>query len=68
MKSNVMPSIVQIDAKQLKALVNEVKETVATDLIQVNKGQITSPSFGIVDMWNIHRNSKSAHLSWRSLL
>ena len=68
MKSNVMPSIVKIDAKELKELVNEVKETVATEMIQVNNSQNNSTRFGIVDMWNIHRNSKSAHLNWRTVL
>ena len=69
MKSNVMPSIVQIEANQLKELVNEVKETVATGIIQVKHSQTRkTPSFGVIDLWNIHRNSKSAHLGWRSLL
>ena len=69
MKSNVMPSIVQIEANDLKQLVSEVKETVATGLVQVNNNQETvKPRFGIVDLWNIHRNMKSAHLAWQSVL
>ena len=37
MNGNVMPSIVRIEADELKQLVNEVRETVATGLILVNK-------------------------------
>ncbi len=68
MKSNVMPSIVQIEANELKNLVSEVKETVATGMIQVNNKKAKTPRFGVVDLWNIHRNSKSAHLGWQSVL
>ncbi len=68
MKSNVMPSIVQIEANELKQLVNEVKETVATGLVQVNNKKASAPRFGVVDLWNIHRNMKSAHLGWQSVL
>ncbi len=69
MKSNVMPSIVQIEANQLKQLVNEVKETVATGVIKVNNSKSKkAPSFGVIDLWNIHRKSKSAHLGWQSVL
>lgn len=33
MKSNVMPSIVQIEANELRQLVTEVRETVAAGII-----------------------------------
>ena len=60
MKSNVMPSIVQIEANQLKQLVSEVKETVATGLVQVNKTKRTkTTSFGVVDLWNIRRGART---------
>jgi hypothetical protein len=69
MKSNVMPSIVQIEANELKQLVSEVKETVATEMIRVNNApKSVKPRFGVVDLWNIHRNMKSAHLGWHSVL
>lgn len=57
MKSDVMPSIIQMDKEELQQLVAEVKETVATG-IQLPKAR--KKSFGIVDMWNIRRNAKSA--------
>ncbi len=63
-----MPSIVQMEAKELKQLVSEVKETVATGIIQVNNQKSNKPSFTVVDLWNIHRNMKSAHLGWHSVL
>ncbi|MEO7530117.1 MAG: hypothetical protein ABIS69_01860 [Sediminibacterium sp.] len=60
MKSNVMPSIVQIEQNQLKQLVSEVKETVATGIVQVNnKRKSVTPSFGVVDLWNIRRGART---------
>jgi hypothetical protein len=56
MKSDVMPSIVQMDPEVLKDLVREVKETVATNQSRV---KTIKPSFGIVDLWNIRRNAKT---------
>ena len=63
MKSNVMPSIVQIEANELKQLVTEVKETVAKGIVQVKQKQTNS--FGIVDLWNIRRGAKIARLAHR---
>ena len=57
MKSDVMPSIVQMEAEVLRQLVTEVRETIATDMKPV---KATRPSFGIVDLWNIRRKMKSA--------
>jgi len=59
MKSNVMHSIVQIEANQLKHLVSEVKETVATGIVQVNKSKRKAVSFGVVDLWNLRRNART---------
>ena len=56
MKSDVMPSIVQMDPEVLKSLVKEVKETVAKDLKGVRANQ---PSFGIADLWNIRRKART---------
>jgi len=57
MKSDVMPSIVQMDAEELRQLVTEVKETVAT----FNPGESTVKTpFAAVDLWNIQRKIKSA--------
>ncbi len=65
MKSNVMPSIVQLEANDLKQLVTEVKETVATGLVQVNSRKANSPRFSVVDLWNIRRGAKLARLANR---
>jgi hypothetical protein len=66
MNSNVMPSIVQMEAEVLRQLVAEVRETVATDL---NLGKTTkNPTFGAVDLWNIQRKMKSAHLAFRRVI
>ena len=57
MKSDLLPSVVQMEAEVLRNLVNEVKETVATDLRSTGN---TRANFGVVDLWNIQRNRKSA--------
>ena len=55
-----MPSIVQIEANELKQLVTEVRETVATGIVNVKHVTVRTTSFGIVDLWNIRRGAKSA--------
>ncbi len=57
MKSDVMPSVIRMDAEELQALTKEVKETVATDF-QVDEAK--KSSFTMVNMWNIRRDAKSA--------
>ena len=57
MNSDVMPSVVKMDAEVLKSLLTEVKETVAT-VIQLPEEKKTS--FGVVDMWKIRRNAKTS--------
>jgi len=57
MNSDVMPSIVQMDADVLKSLLTEVKETVAN---VVELPEEKKSSFSVVDMWNIRRNARSA--------
>jgi hypothetical protein len=57
MKSDVMHSRVQMEPTILRQLVNEVKETVATDVEFRAKGP---RSFGVVSLWNIRRNSRYA--------
>jgi hypothetical protein len=63
MKSDVMPSIVQMEPEVLMNLVKEVKETVATD-VAVTKKQ--KSSFGVNDLWNIRRNTRTARIRLRS--
>ena len=58
MKDDVMPSVVQMEYAQLQDLLKEVKETVAKD-IKLPEPK-TKTSFGVVDLWNIRRNAKSA--------
>ena len=59
MNSNVMPSIVQIEKGDLKQLVTQVKETLATN-INLQPTRIKNKKFGIVDMWNCQRNVRTA--------
>ena len=58
MKTDVMPSIVQMEYGDLQDLLQEVKETVAKDIKLPEPA--TKPSFGVVDLWKIRRNAKSA--------
>ena len=58
MKTDVMPSKVQMEYGLLKTLLTEVKETIATDF----KLQEPAPRrFVASDLWHIRRNIKSAH-------
>ena len=50
MKNDVTPSIIKMEDEQLKQLLIEVKETVATDVKQ--------GTFGAADLWNIQRTMK----------
>lgn len=67
MKSNVMPSIVQIEANELKQLVSEVKETVATGVLPVNRKKVNH-RFGAVDMWKLRRGMKTTRVACRMFL
>jgi len=58
MNSDVMPSIVQMEAEELRNLMTEVKETVASG-IHLSK-TAKQKSFAAVDMWNIRKNAKLA--------
>jgi len=58
MKSDVMPSIIQMEYGVLQDLLTEVKETVAKD--HKMPEPVTKPSFGVVDLWKIRRNAKLA--------
>ena len=62
MNSDVMPSIVQMEPEVLKSLVKEVRETVA---MNIKLPKAAKPTFGIVDLWNIRRNAKTAMSRFR---
>lgn len=55
MKLDVKPSFVKMEKETLDQLVTEVKETIAVVDQKKSKG-----SFGLIDIWNIRRNGKSA--------
>ncbi|MFM9909844.1 MAG: hypothetical protein ACKVOW_10870 [Chitinophagaceae bacterium] len=58
MKSDVMPSRVQMEPGVLKTLMTEVKETVAKDYEMPKSAK---PTFRAVNLWKIHRNSRLAN-------
>ena len=57
MKGIVMPSMVHMEPELLKSLVEETQENIETD---IQESETTVRSFGIVDLWNVRRNSVSA--------
>jgi hypothetical protein len=61
MKNDVMPSIVQMEYGVLNQLLTEVKETLATDVEMPE----VKPTFGVIDLWKIRRNVKSARSLFR---
>ncbi|HLD53831.1 MAG TPA: hypothetical protein VJA82_11035 [Sediminibacterium sp.] len=65
MKGEVMPSIVQIDKAHLSELVQEVRETLATDMFVQNREE-KKKAFRAVDLWKIHREMKSANRNFKS--
>lgn len=65
MKSNVMPSIVRLEANELKQLVTEVKETVAKDFVCTGDTKSAEGRFGIVDLWHIRKRVRIARLASR---
>ena len=58
MKNHVKNSIVNIDSEELKKLVAETRETVATN-VDV-KNQEETKIFGVIDLWKIQRQKKPA--------
>jgi len=57
MKTDVMPSFVQMDAEELRQLTVEVKETIARGFEAETK---PARKFGPADLWNIRRSAKTA--------
>ena len=56
MKYDVKSSVIQMEREAFKQLVTEVKETIA----EIDPLKSEKPSFGLVDIWNIRRNARSA--------
>jgi hypothetical protein len=63
MIGNVMPSLVQMEPELVNNLETE-KETTAIDITEIES---SDRSFGIVDLWNIRRISRSARNSFRRM-
>jgi hypothetical protein len=62
MKIDERPSIVQMEPEVLNNLVREVKETLATD---IEMPEAKKRLFTSADMWNIHRNARTAQSRFR---
>lgn len=63
MKSDVMPSRVQMEPAVLQSLLTEVKETVAREFFESNSNATTT--FRAVNLWKVQRNYKSAQGYYR---
>ena len=56
MKVDETSSVIQMKGETFRQLVTEVKETIAI----VDFPEPARRSFGLIDMWNIRRNARSA--------
>lgn len=65
MKGEIMPSIIKIDKAHLNDLVQEVKETLATEMFVQNREE-KKKAFRAVDLWKIQREMKSANRNFKS--
>jgi hypothetical protein len=59
MTSKATPSIIQMGEENLRLLITEVKETIASD-INEQSAEFKNKKFGIADMWNSQRNVRTA--------
>lgn len=57
--SNVMTSIVQIEKEELRQLVTEVKETLATNL-QLEVKSAKTKRFTTIDLWKCQNKMRTA--------
>ena len=55
MKSDLMGVGTPINKKDLKDLLNETKETLATDVKIISNNR----SFGLLDLWNIQKRQRT---------
>ena len=55
MNSNVNSSIILMEQDELRKLVTEVKETVATNVPAINHKN----AFSVVDLWNLERTRRN---------
>ena len=56
MKLDERSSVIQMKGETFRHLVTEVKETIAI----VDFPEPATRSFGLIDMWNIRKNARSA--------
>ena len=61
MKSNVIPSRVQMEPVLLQQLVAEVKETIAAG-VEMSESE-NSNSFKAINFWNLQRKGRYANVS-----
>jgi len=59
MRNDTKTAVVQMEANVLAELLTEVKETIASD-INLNVLVSKKHRYGIVDLWNMRRNSRTA--------
>jgi len=64
MKSDVMGTGSPLNKKDLKELLKETKETVAVDV----KSENDSPSFSVVDLWNVQKRQRTTATMMRRWL
>jgi hypothetical protein len=60
MRNDTKTAVVQMEANVLAELLTEVKETIASD-INLNELVSKKHRYGIVDLWNMRRNTRTAN-------
>ncbi len=60
MRNDTKTAVVQMEANVLAELLTEVKETIASD-INMNVLVAKKNRYGIVDLWNMRRNIRTAN-------
>ncbi len=56
MKTSTVGIVTPINKNELKELLKETKETLATGVLNNNAG---NPCFGAIDMWKVRKNYKN---------
>ena len=65
MKKDLLTSYVALEKQELQQLCCVVNETLATGVVLPERKE-KRKSYGINDLWNLHRNMRSAGRNWNS--
>ena len=61
MKTTTVPSFVHIKEAELRTLMTQVKEELATD-VALSQTVLKKKKFGVVDLWNCRRMNRTSNV------